>query len=424
VFRHAPPGSLGGMRFLCDERGQATTDYVALLVVVALLVGAGAVVTAGGAPGVANAVLGQFRRALCLVGGGDCPIAPRTPCTVASARDTHHVAVTVLLVRFDEDTVVLRERLSDGTVRLTLSEDDGIGLEGGAGGRLEIKARGHELGAEREARAGIEAVHGSGKVYYARSEREADRLLLEIRRPRADADDAPRASEVFHEGGVRVLGRIAGRGGAQVASGQLEGVAGAMLGARHDRRTGAVTVSLGTGASGSGLVSALVGGSAGGLDGEAVLGLTLDRHGRPSELSLSAGGAVAGGAQLPAGVADALKRAIPGTASASTDGRRWEVGARVDLRDPAVAGAWEAYRRAPASAAAIRALGGVLRSHATVDVRTYALDGTASGVGGSVAVGLKLGGELEHAVERAKLLAAARRPPFGLWEERMDCLVA
>lgn len=411
------------MRSVRDERGQATTDYVALIAVVALLLGTGVVVAAAGAPGVANGILGQFRRALCLVGGGDCPIAPRTPCTVASSRDTRRFAVNIVLVRFDEDTVVLRERLSDGTVRLTLSTRDGGGVEGGVGGRFKVDVRGHEIGAEREARAGIQAVLGHGEVYYARSERAADRLLEEIRRPRADPGAGPRASEVFYEGGLRGLGRLAG-GGAHVAGGRLDGVASAMLGARHDRRTGRVTVSLGVGASGTGLVKALLAGGAGALAGQAVLGLTLDRHGRPAELTLSATGTVAGGASLPTGIADALKGAIPGTSSASTDGRRWELGARVDLRDPAVAGAWEAYRRAPASASGIRALGGALRSHATVDVRTYAVDGSASGVGGSLALGVKLGGEFEHAVDRARLLAAARRPPFGLWEERMDCLVA
>jgi Flp pilus assembly pilin Flp len=407
------------MRFLRDQRGQATTDYVALVALLAVLLAVGASVTSIGAPGVANAVLGQFRRALCLVGGGDCPIAPRAPCTVASTRDSRHFAVNLVLVRLDEDTVVLRERLSDGTIRLTLSERDGGGVEGGVGGKATIDVRGHEVGVDREARAGVQGVLGHGAVYYARDERAADELLEELRRPRAGG--GPRASEVFYEGGVRGLGRVAGAG-AHVVSGQLDGVASAMLGGRRDRRNGQVTVSLGAGASGAGLVSLVVGGGAGALDGQAVLGLTLDRHGRPAELTLSATGRVAGGASLPSGIADALQGAIPGTSSSSTSGRRWELGARVDLRDPAVAGAWQAFRRAPASVAAIRALGEALHSHATVDVRTYALDGTASGAGGSLALGVKLGGEYEHAVDRARLLAAARRPPFGLWEARVDCV--
>jgi hypothetical protein len=408
------------MRSLRSERGQATTDYVALVALLALLLAAGAGVTATGAPGVANAVLGQLRRALCLVGGGDCPIAPRAPCTVASTRDMRHVAADLVLVRLDADTVVLRERLSDGTIRLTLSERDGGGVEGGVGGRATIDVRGHEVGVDREARAGVQGVLGHGEVYYARDERAADKLLEEVRRPRPGGG-GPRASEVFYEGGVRGLGRLAG-GGAHVVNGQLDGVAGAMLGGRRDRRTGQVTVSLGAGASGAGLASLVVGGGAGALDGQAVLGLTLDRHGRPAVLTLSATGRVAGGASLPSGIADALQAALPGTSSSSTSGRRWELGARVDLRDPAVAGAWEAFRGAPTSAAAIRALGASLHSHATVDVRTYALDGTASGVGGSVALGVRLGGEYEHAVDRAKLLAAARRPPFGVWEARTDCV--
>ncbi|MEA2151763.1 MAG: hypothetical protein QOD69_3593 [Solirubrobacteraceae bacterium] len=417
MCRHARPGSLGGMRSLRDERGQATTEYVALVALLALLLAAGAGVTAIGAPGVANAVLGQFRRALCLVVGGDCPIAPRAPCTVASTRDARHGALYLGIVRLDDDTVVLRERLSDGTIRLTLAQRDGGGVESGVGGEVQVDLGGHEVAVEREARGGVEGVLGHGEVFYARSEREADALLEAHLR-----GAGPRASEVFYEGGVRGLGRVVAAGGLQELSGQLDGMASAMLGARRDRRTGQVTLSVGAGASGSGLVSLLVGGGAGALEGQTVLGLTLDRHGRPAELSLSATGRVAAGTSLPSGIADALAQVLPNTTSASTGGRRWELAARADLRDPAVAAAWRAFRSSPTSTAAIRALGAALHSHATVDVRTYALESATSGIGAAVALGVRLGGEYERATDHAKLLAAARRPPFGVWEARVDCV--
>jgi hypothetical protein len=418
LFCHAPSASLGGMRFLRAECGQATADYVALIVLLAVLLAAAAGITATGAPGAVNAVLGQLRRALCLVGGGDCPLAPRLPCTVASTRDAHHVAVNLGIVRLDEDTVVLRERLSDGTVRLTVSHRDGGGVEGGVGGKGKIDARGHEIGFEVEARGGIEGVLGHGEVYYARTEREADKLLDAIR-----GGGGPRASEVFFAGGVRALGRVDGRG-AHVLTGRLDALADATLGLRHDRRNGQDTISLGAGSSGMGLVSAAIGSDAGALDGQVVLGLALDRHHRPVELTVSATGRVADGAMLPAGIADALRQAADPRTSSSTGGRRWEFGARVDLHDPAVAGAWKAFRRSPTSTAAIRALGEQLRTHASLDVRSYRLDGSFTGISGSVALGIKIGGEYEHTTNHAQLMAAVTRPPLGLWEARVDCVRA
>jgi hypothetical protein len=407
------------MRSERAQCGQATADYVALLGVLTVLLTAVGAVTAMGAPGVANGVLGQFRRALCVVSGRDCPAPAPRPCTVASERDAHHVAVNLGIVRLDEDSVVLRERLSDGTIRLTVSHRDGGGVEGAVGGKAKVDVRGRGVGFDGEARAAVQGIFGHGEVYYARTEHAADKLLEAVRRPRLFGG-GPRASEVFYEGGVRAVGRAAG--GARVLSGRLDGMAGATLGLRRDRRSGQVTVGLGAGASGAGLVSGAVGGNAGLLDGQAVLGLTLDRQGRPVELSVSATGRIAAGAALPPGIADALKQTADPRTSTSTGGRRWELGARVDLRDPAVAGAWRMFRRSPTSSASIRALGAALRTHASVDVRSYRLDGSSSGIEGSVALGIKLGGEYEHAVDRARLLAAATRPPFGLWEARVDCV--
>jgi hypothetical protein len=408
------------MRSLRSACGQATADYVALLGVLTVLLTAAGAVTAMGAPGVANAVLGQVRRALCVVGGGDCPVPVHRPCTVASDRDAHHVALNLGIVRLDEDTVVLRERLSDGTIRLTVSHRDGAGVEGAVGGKAKVDVRGHEIGFDGEARGAVQGILGHGEVYYARSERAAGALLEAIRRRRL-IGGGPRASEVFYEGGARALGRVDGSGG-RVLSGRLDGMADAMLGLHRDRRSGRLTLSLGAGSSGSGLVSGAIGDNAGLLDGQAVLGLTLDRHGRPLELSLSAAGRVAAGAALPAGIADALKQTADPRISTSTGGRRWEFGARVDLRDPAVAGAWKVFRGSPTSSDAIRALGEALRTHASLDVRSYRVDSSSSGIEGSVALGIKLGGEYEHAVDRARLLAAATRPPFGLWEARVDCV--
>ena len=129
------------MRSPRAEAGQATVDYVAVVALLAVLLAAAAAVAAVGAPGVANAVVGGLRQALCVVSGAPCPPPARRPCTVASTRELRHVALSVALVRLDDDRIVLRERLSDGTVRLTLAQRAGGGVEVGVGARAVSSQR-------------------------------------------------------------------------------------------------------------------------------------------------------------------------------------------------------------------------------------------------------------------------------------------
>ncbi len=426
MAKHAPAQRTAADHSKHAQRGQATIDYVALIAVLAVLLAAAATIAVSG-NGVANAVLGQVRRALCIVTGGSCPAQEQRPCVVASDRDTRHLAVSIVFVRLDEDHYVLREKLSDRTVRLTVAERDGAGVEGGIGARARLKLRGRTIGFDREARAALQGVFGNGKVYIARNDREADEIL------RALGDGGPRLgaielghrgvrpSETFVEGGIRGLSRIGL--GDDVLGVSLDGFGEAVIGARRDERSGAVTIALNAGASGGALLSALLSGPAGTSDSLAGLALTLDRDHRPVELTLTAGGVLADGSQVPPALARALLVAA-GKPTVMTAGRRWELAARVDLRDPDVAAAWAAFRHHPTDRAAIDALGERLRTHAHVDVRSYAFSSQSSGVAGGVSFGVKLGGEYEHARDRARLLAAASRPPFGLWEQRVDCVPA
>jgi hypothetical protein len=407
------------------QRGQATIDYVALIAVLALLLAAApALAGAGvGAPGVTNAVVGQLRRALCVVSGGACPDERRQPCVVTSRRDADHVAVSIAIVRVDEDRYVLRERLSGGTVRLTVAQRSGAGVEGAVGARLRLKLKGRTIGFDREAHGSGEGVLGHGEVYVARDDREASEILRAIgRRGLRLGRRGPRPREVFVEGGVRGLGRL-GVGG-QAAGLSLDGIAHAMLGARRDQRSGEVTISLGGELSGWALLTAAMTGPSGALDRHVGLGLTLDRHHRPIALSLTASGILAAGSALPPGLAGPLGIGAADDATVALTGRRWELGARADLRDPDVAGAWAAFRHDPENPAAIRALGAVLRAEAYLDVRSYTVRSEYGGAAAGLALGLKLGGEFDHTTDRSRLMAAATRPPGGLWERRTDCVAA
>lgn len=417
------------MSKLRRQDGQATIDYVALIAVLAVLLTATTAFAGGRAPGVTNAVLGQFRHALCIVKGGDCPSQAEVPCVVASHRDADHLAVSIALFRVDKDRYVLRERLSDGTVRLTVAEGTGAGIEAGVGGRVQLRLKGRTLGFDREARGGGEAVVGHGDVYLARDDREADEIQRAIGRHGLSIGPfgllrihlgGPRPQSIFVEGGVRGLGRL--NASALGASVSLDGVVDAMLGASRNQRTGDVTVSLSAEGSGAALLDAALAGPSGASSGQVGLALTFDRHHHPTGLSLNASGTLAAGASLPAGLARALGVGDgQGQSNATMTSRRWELSESVDLSDPHVAAAWEAFRHDPTGLAAIHVLGAHLHGEARIDVRTYAIASTSAGGAGGLGLGLKLGGEIEHAVDRARLLSAASRPPGGVWERRFDC---
>ena len=236
--------------------------------------------------------------------------------------------------------------------------------------------------------------------------------MAAIREGRAPAP--PR--EVFYDGGVR------GVGSAGIGSAWLEGLSGTTVSLRRDRRTGEATVTLNAGASGWGAVTTALGGPAGAADRATTLGLTFDRHRRPTELSLSAAGTIAAGVALPLPLKRALRGARTDGSLGDLGGRRWELGARLDLRDPAVRATWARFRRDPASGAAIRALGETIRDRAYLDVRAYRAGSTASGGAAGIAGGVRVGAEYDHVIDEARLIAASSRPPAGLWERRLDCL--
>ena len=394
--------------------GQATVDYLTVVAVLAIVFGLAVGVAPAGATGIVNAVTGQIRHALCLVGGGPCADLRSKPCTVASTRDLHHFAVKVLIVRIDHDRLVLREEMSDGTVRLTVARSGALGVGVGVGASAQVSMGGSPAGTKNELEAAAQLSGGFGKVYVARDEREARAFMQALRDGRAPAP--PR--EVSYEASVRGLAE------AGIGSAWLEGLSGTTVGVRRDRRTGETTLTLNSGAAGFGAVSTALGMPAGAADRTATLGLALDRDRRPTELSLSAGGALAAGAALPLG----LKRALVGTnghaSLGAVDGRRWEATARLGLHDPVVADGWQRFRDHPTSGDAIRALGEAIRDRAYLDVRVFRTRSTASGGAAGVAAGVRLGGEYDHIVDEARLIGASSRPPAGLWERRYDCVPA
>jgi hypothetical protein len=405
-----------------SQRGQATIDYLGLVAVLAVVLVAAAALASAGAPGVANAAIDQVRRALCIVTGGWCGDRRREPCVVASERDSLHGSVTIVLVRLDGDRYVVREKLSDGTVRLSLAHRGGAGIELGAGGRAKLKLKGRAIGVGAEVRGGAEGLLGYGETYVARDDREADKILRELRHHvPLIGGSRPKPAERFVEGGVRGLSEL-GIGGL-AAGAWLESLTEDVLGGRRDERTGEIAITANAGTAGWVLLGSFTASLASSSDRQVSFTLTLDRDRRPIALGLTATGSLAAGATLPAALARRLGERADDP-QMKLHGRRWQLDARLDLRDPEVAAAWAAFRHNPADPGAIRALAAVERTRAQLDLRTYAVSSESNGAEVGAGAGPRLGGEFDHTTDRARLLTAAARAPGGVWEQRTDCVPA
>jgi len=405
------------------ERGQATVDYIALIAIVAVLVAVAVTAIGGGAPSIVNAVHGQMRQALCLVSGRSCPSLRQQPCVDSSDRKAIHAAVSIAIIRVDRDRIVIRENMSDDTVRLTLARRSSAGVETGIGGRLKVNLPGRTTGAEREARIGVQGVFGFGEVFVAKDGREADAIARKLLRPRLPlVDGLPSPNEIFAEGGVRGLSRLGL--GSGLAGATLDGTADGILAVRRDQRSGDVSLSLNVGASGWALLNALSAGPSGSSDRSVGLDLRLDRHGRPIGLMLRSSGSLTAGESLTPSLPGRQGIAPVVVSGIGAKGRRWELEARLDLDDPGVAAAWSAFRRDRNDPDAVRELAAQLRDHAHLDVRSYAVTSESTGVAAGVALALKIGGEIRLSNDSSRLLTAQSRPPGGLWEQRIDCTLA
>lgn len=399
------------------EQGQATVEHVAIVALVALALGAASALAGGAGGPLAASVVAQLRQALCVVGGGPCAGPRREPCVTRSQRDARRAGGTVAFVRLGRDRSVLREELSDGSVRLTVVQRMSAGVEVGAGSRLRVTVRGRVRGFGTSARAGAEGVLGYGRVYVAADADEARRIMDVLEG--AARGELPAASETLVTGGGRVLAKV--DLGSPLLGAELDAEGDLVLAARRSHVTGETTLSLGIERAGSALLNVALGGPLGVQEHDVTAELTLDRRGRPLELKLTATGLLGGGVAPP----PALLRPLTLLMREDRGGaRRWELAARLDLTDARVAAAWRRFRRAPASSAAIRDLGERLRAGAVLDMRAYRLDTRASEFEGAIGAGLRLGARFATSSERARLLAAATRTVGGLWEPRPDCVPA
>ncbi len=229
------------------QAGQSTLEYAALLLLAVAVLAAGALLVSGG--GIAEAVVAQMQRAICLVRGGDCGERARAPCVTRSQSASTQASVRIAVVKLAGGSTRLRESRSDGSVLVTLVSQAGAGLQAAVGARLGIGglSLGGSVGGTVEGRI------GRGRVWRLRSDAEADALVRSLAAQAARS--APRVSGIALRG-MHARGRprepdetFGEHGLASSVSARLGRVGIALeaedlLGSRLDRVSGVRTMTL------------------------------------------------------------------------------------------------------------------------------------------------------------------------------------
>src|SRR3954453_1410843 len=157
-------------------RGQAAVEYVALVALVALVLGAAAAGVV--ATGLGERVVAAMRRALCVATGGSCG---HGPCVVAMRRETSSGELDVGFTRLGSEETLLREERSDGTVALTGIRTRVGGPQAGFGAAARLGVGGSDIAVGAEVRLALLARSGSGATYVASGRRAADELERRLR---------------------------------------------------------------------------------------------------------------------------------------------------------------------------------------------------------------------------------------------------
>ncbi len=209
-----------------SHAGQASTEYVAVLALLAIvLAGAG---TAIAAPEIPRAVVHELRKALCIVGGDVCRSSDAArrglePCVVADEEHERETGINFVFFRTTGGEQWSVQRRSDGRFLLSASYDQHLGGTTGFGAKLgPVLNAGGTLGAT----AGFR----SGRTWEVPDEAALRRLL-----DRVDGFDLsnslntfaarfPEPASTFLEGG--------GTGNADLAASALKGIPAGGAGAR------------------------------------------------------------------------------------------------------------------------------------------------------------------------------------------------
>lgn len=413
------------MSSLRDRRGQASPEYLAIVLLVITVLGGAAALTFGG---LGTEIAYGVRRGICAVAGTPCPARPRAvadlpPCPTGRSAKAEDFSVSVAFLRLAGGLGVLEERTSDGRVTVTFSDTGAAGLTAGVGAHFSLgKAR---VGAEAGGDIGVTFSagrswdfasqtladafvkhYGSDQTMAGRLGNDARRACLACKLIGWQPDKPPVPDAVFVEGG--------GAGGleATVGAGYHAGLR-ATLGQTLGHRTGPAGttwyVRLDTGGAAR-LLAGVGRGATGGASALAELGSDRAGHLRSLVVRVARHGSVQ---SAP------LRRAGSGVGPEFRgSGGLTETEATLDLTEPGNRDAALALLGGEGSAPLARKL----RERGVWTRRSYRLRDTHDGVDGAVGVGPVAGGGFGRDSQRLELTGVSTRLPGLAFLPRADCL--
>jgi hypothetical protein len=425
---------------LASERGQATINWLAVMVGLIVLAGALLLTLPKVAPHITCAAETMISKA---TGGGepdckhtaavDADVPDPSTCVVSERSGEAGVTVTVFSVKGGAKVTLITRRTADGKVYVTVQGGADIGLEFGppAGGEVTIDAGGAGSATEGANAKGGVKLTGNGSVTWAfDNEQQAHEFAQIVANKARDAaldtnpitgigrrilgigeDRSIPAPSIFGlEGGARIFGSA--EGGVGPLSGKAEGEIGPSIGGRYDARTHQTTVYFSLNASGNagGQLLETVGGRGLG-EAQLQLAVTVDSNGQPIKATVLGTGTVNG--QLTGALAGLSGK--PGVA-----GKRADVRMDLDLTDPANRQAFNDFVNNPITGAP-----DLVRRFADdsqVGVRLYDASQTdvgleASGSIADVEFGLNVGGNYKTADLQSAYYYDRESGSFQPWVE-------
>jgi hypothetical protein len=390
--------------------------------VVVGLVAVALTVTAAIASGAQIAVVveRQFARALCIVSGGDCN-EDRAPCTTASTTDIDDSSANILIVKVGHTQTLLLEHRSDGTWRVTLTDDSSHGIDVGLGAGVSVAGLGLKLAIGGEARASVlaHAAHGETWVAHSLEEARYDEALLVLHK-----HPPGKPLETFGQSGtLSTLGGSASAPGVPIGS--LSYASDEIDGTRI-AADGSTTIFLRRRTDLDGSLP-LAGISATQVD-STQFAIRVNPSGHPIDFEVIRVGRTAKASGQPGNAS--VKGAGGRVDSRDAAGDAWEDEQHLDLTDPDNLAAAQAYLKASQSgdvgalAVANRALAVRLALSGVEQHRRYSLQQSSLGASGRLAIGIQVGGSAKESSTRLKLVDAQVRGPDGIWTRRDDCLLA
>ena len=413
------------------QAGQSTLEYVAIVLLALAVLGAGLLVVSGS--GIADAVVAQMQRAICLVRGGECGDQARAPCVTKSTAKVTDVGGRFIVFKLGGGKTALREHRSDGSVVVRLVSRGAAGIEADAGAELGLGRFkfGGSFGGLVEGRI------GKGRLWRLGSDAEADALMRSLdaqaagSNPRVSgaaqarlgrAGPPPEPDETFGEQGLgsELRARL-GRAGIDLEAEDL-------MGSRTDRVSGQRTLTIRRRNELSVSAAVLGGADAVGTGGhDELYGLTVDGADRPVTLTVSETLRVDGGARLPAALRAALgdqtEKRLRGGSMAVLE-RHLDLADRANLA--AVVSFVRALRERRLRTGDAVAISAALRERmdqsGSARALLYDLDVDRTEVSGKLSAGVGVGAHYEHSNESIRLLTASSRSSGGAWSARGDCL--